>query len=47
MPIKFHQNPASVRTSAPEKGQDTEETLLDLGYSWEDIGQLKEQGVVL
>ncbi len=46
-PIKFHQDPASVRTPAPEVGQNTEEILLDLGYSWEDIGQLKEQGVIL
>ncbi len=46
-PVKFHQNPASVRTSAPEKGQHTEEVLLDLGYSWEDIGRFKEQRVIL
>ncbi|MFC1943101.1 CaiB/BaiF CoA transferase family protein [Chloroflexota bacterium] len=46
-PLKFHQNPASVRTSAPEKGQHSEEILLDLGYSWEDIAQLKEQRVIL
>ncbi|MFC1943026.1 CaiB/BaiF CoA transferase family protein [Chloroflexota bacterium] len=46
-PTKFHQNPASVRTPAPEKGQHTEEILLDLGYSWEEIAQLKEQEVIL
>jgi crotonobetainyl-CoA:carnitine CoA-transferase CaiB-like acyl-CoA transferase len=47
LPMKFHQNPASVRTPAPERGQHSEEILLDLGYSWEDIGRLKEQEVIL
>lgn len=46
-PVKFCQNPASVRSSAPETGQHTEEMLLNLGYSWEDIAQLKEQEVIL
>ncbi|MFC1991759.1 CaiB/BaiF CoA transferase family protein [Chloroflexota bacterium] len=46
-PVKFFQNPASVRTIAPEIGQHTEEILLELGYSWEDIAGLKEQGVIL
>ena len=46
-PVKFCQDPASVRAPAPELGQHTEEILLDLGYSWEDISQLKEQGVIL
>ena len=47
MPMKFRQNPASVRTAAPERGQNTEEILLDLGYSWEDISRFKEQEVIL
>ena len=46
-PVKFSQNPASIRTPAPEVGQHTEEILLDLGYSWDNIAQLKEQGVIL
>ncbi|MBI2830516.1 MAG: CoA transferase [Chloroflexi bacterium] len=46
-PIEFRQNPASVKGPAPEVGQHTEEILLDLGYNWENIGQLKEQGVIL
>jgi crotonobetainyl-CoA:carnitine CoA-transferase CaiB-like acyl-CoA transferase len=46
-PVNFYQNPASIRTPAPEIGQHTEEILLDLGYSWDDIAWLKEQGVIL
>ena len=46
-PVKFHQNPAEVRSSAPEVGQDNELTLLDLGYDWEDIARLKDQGAIL
>ena len=46
-PIKFCQNPASVRAPAPEVGQHTEEILLDLGYNWDDITQFKKQGVIL
>jgi len=46
-PVKFCQNPASIKTAAPEVGQHTEEILLDLGYSWDDLAQLKEEGVIL
>ena len=46
-PVKFCQNPAAVKTSAPEVGQHTEELLLELGYSWEDIAQLKDEGAIL
>jgi crotonobetainyl-CoA:carnitine CoA-transferase CaiB-like acyl-CoA transferase len=46
-PVKFRQNPASVKTAAPEVGQHNEEILLEMGYSWDDIAQLKEQGVIL
>ncbi len=46
-PVKFIQNPASVNKAAPEIGQDTEEILLNLDYSWEDIAVLKEKNVIL
>lgn len=45
-PVVFSESPASLRTPAPEIGQHTEEILLDLGYSWEDITRLKEQKVI-
>ncbi len=46
-PVDFRQNPASIRTPAPEVGQHNEEILLGLGYSWDNISSLKEQQVIL
>ncbi len=45
-PLDFHQNPSRVRTPAPKRGQHTEEVLLEIGYSRENIAQLKEQKVI-
>ena len=45
-PVRFYQNPATVRIPAPEVGQHTEEILLDMGYTWDDIAQLKEQKAI-
>ena len=32
--------------AAPELGQHTEEVLQEVGYSWEQIEALREQGVL-
>jgi crotonobetainyl-CoA:carnitine CoA-transferase CaiB-like acyl-CoA transferase len=45
-PWMFSQTPASVRRVAPELGEHTEEILLDLGYSRDDIAGLKKDGVI-
>ncbi|MEK7692872.1 MAG: CoA transferase, partial [Chloroflexota bacterium] len=37
-PWKFSETPAVASAAAPELGQHTEEILLDLGYTWEEIG---------
>jgi len=46
-PYKFSKTPASIRRHPPEHGEHTEEILLELGYSWDDIGELKESQVIL
>lgn len=45
-PISLSHTPLSVRMPAPEFGQHTEEVLLENGYTWEEIAELKEQGVI-
>lgn len=45
-PYKFSRTPASVKGAAPEFGQHTEEVLLEMGYAWEDIIQLKDEKVI-
>ena len=45
-PVQFNETPAQP-AGAPEHGQHTEDILLELGLSWEDIAQHKEQGEIL
>ena len=45
-PWNFSETPLGLRLPAPQLGQHTEEILLELGYSWEDIGNLREQEAV-
>lgn len=45
-PMHMSETPLSVRMPAPEWGQHTEEVLLELGYSWEDIVKLREEEVI-
>ena len=45
-PIKLSKMPSSIKTTAPQSGQHTEEVLLENGYSWDDIARFKEQGLI-
>ncbi len=36
-----------VEVEHPEFGQHTEEMLLGLNYTWEEISELKEKGIVI
>jgi crotonobetainyl-CoA:carnitine CoA-transferase CaiB-like acyl-CoA transferase len=46
-PIRFSKTPARIRGMAPAFGQHTEEILLDLGLTREEVHRLEEEGVVL
>ena len=45
-PINLSKTPATIRMPAPEFSQHTEEVLLEYGYTWEDIEQFKQQGII-
>lgn len=45
-PVDFYGTPWQPTVGAPELGQHTEEVLLEMGYEWEQIATLKEQGVI-
>jgi len=45
VPVQFDGQPPVPRR-APEHGEHTEEVLRELGYSWEEIGDLQAGGVV-
>ena len=44
-PVQFDELPPQL-TAAPELGQHTEDVLLDLGLSWEEIAQHKGSGAI-
>ena len=46
-PMRFQRTPGVVQGTAPELGEHTEAVLLDLGYSWEEITAMKEEGAII
>lgn len=45
-PVGFSDTPASSSAHAPELGQHTEEVLLEVGYTWDDITRLQDSGAI-
>ena len=47
LPVRLSDTPGSIRLPAPEFGQHSEAILTEvLGYSWEEIGRLREAEVI-
>ncbi|OGO02253.1 MAG: hypothetical protein A2Y91_01360 [Chloroflexi bacterium RBG_13_54_8] len=46
VPFSLSKMEAGPRAKAPEVGEHTEEVLLEVGYSWEEITQFKDKGVI-
>jgi crotonobetainyl-CoA:carnitine CoA-transferase CaiB-like acyl-CoA transferase len=46
LPVRLSETPGSVREPAPEFGQHTEQILLELGFDWDRIGELREKEVI-
>jgi len=45
-PVNMSETPATYRMPSPEFGQHTEEILLEIGYSWEDVARFKAEGAI-
>jgi formyl-CoA transferase len=46
IPVKLSETPGKIRRPAPLLGEQTEETLMGLGYSKEEIADLRERKVI-
>ena len=47
LPVRLSKTPGEVRSLGPELGQDTELILFEtLGYSWDEIADLKAKGAI-
>jgi crotonobetainyl-CoA:carnitine CoA-transferase CaiB-like acyl-CoA transferase len=47
LPVRLSRTPGTVRSLGPELGQDTELILFEtLGYSWDEIAELKAKGAI-
>lgn len=46
IPFSFSETPCEVSGPAPELGQNTEEVLLSLGFSWEEMESMRKGGVI-
>ncbi len=46
IPVKLSETPGKIRRPAPLLGEQTEETLMGLGYSREEIADLRERKVI-
>jgi crotonobetainyl-CoA:carnitine CoA-transferase CaiB-like acyl-CoA transferase len=46
LPVDLSRSPGAITRPAPEFGQHSEEVLLDYGFSWDEIGALRDEGLI-
>jgi crotonobetainyl-CoA:carnitine CoA-transferase CaiB-like acyl-CoA transferase len=44
--MQFSETPAEITSVAPQLGANTEEVLIEAGYSWEELAELKDAKVI-
>ena len=48
LPLTYSETPLSTRKMAPTLGENTESILTEmLDYTWDDIAELQDEGVIL
>ena len=45
-PVRFEQTPTSVRAFAPKLGEDSDRVLAEIGYSAEEIAELRRSQAI-
>jgi crotonobetainyl-CoA:carnitine CoA-transferase CaiB-like acyl-CoA transferase len=45
--VQFSETPQTLRLAAPELGEHTEEVLLEHGYTWDQLQEMKKEGAIV
>ncbi len=45
-PVKLSRTPAKLATATPERGEHTDEVLLEMGFSSDDVKKFRSEGIV-
>jgi formyl-CoA transferase len=46
LPVIFSKTPGRIMGLGPEFGQHTEEVLLEAGYNWDQVAELRASGAI-